>query len=90
MYRIRGEVPVSSERSFEVYPTSDDRTVVPRELSLSLEDELAIGERAVVLGWPLETQGRKRWAGTAIYGEDARRVARAKALWFEVPASAWT
>ena len=49
-------------------------------------DELPdVGERCVVVGWPLGEEGRKLYAGTALYGEDGRPLARARATWI-VPA----
>jgi hypothetical protein len=41
------------------------------------------GERCVVVGWPLEEDGRKLHAGTALYGEDGEPVAIARQLWIE-------
>lgn len=47
-------------------------------------DELPeAGERCVVVGWPLGEEGRKLYAGTALYGEDGRPLARARATWIE-------
>lgn len=49
-------------------------------------DELPeVGERCVVLGWPLGEDGRKLYAGTALYREHGRPLARARATWI-VPA----
>jgi hypothetical protein len=42
-----------------------------------------VGERCVVVGWPLGEEGRKLFAGTALYGEEARPLARARATWIE-------
>jgi hypothetical protein len=39
------------------------------------------GERCVVAGWPLGEDGRKRYAGTALFGEDGELLARARATW---------
>jgi hypothetical protein len=39
------------------------------------------GERCVVLGWPLGEERRKLYAGTALYGEDARLLGAARATW---------
>lgn len=39
------------------------------------------GERCVVVGWPLDVDGRKLHAGTALYGEDGEPVAVARQLW---------
>ena len=47
-------------------------------------DELPeVGERCVVVAWPLGEEGRKLYAGTALYGEDGRPLARARATWIE-------
>jgi len=45
-------------------------------------DELPVPqERCVVLAWPLGEEGRKLYAGTALFGEDGRPLARARATW---------
>ena len=41
------------------------------------------GERCVVVGWPLDEDGRKRHAATALYGEDGVPIAVSRQLWFE-------
>jgi hypothetical protein len=41
----------------------------------------AEGERCVVAGWPLGEDGRKLYAGTALYGEDAGLLAIARQVW---------
>jgi hypothetical protein len=38
-------------------------------------------EPCVVLGWPLGEDGRKLYAGTALYGEDGRVLGAARATW---------
>jgi hypothetical protein len=45
-----------------------------------------VGEPCVVTGWPLGEEGRKLYAGTALYGEDGRLLACARAAWI-VPLS---
>lgn len=39
------------------------------------------GERCVVMGWPLGEEGRKLYAGTAVFGEDGRLLGSARATW---------
>jgi hypothetical protein len=39
------------------------------------------GERCVVMGWPLGEDGRKLYAGTAVFGEDGRVLGSARAVW---------
>ena len=41
------------------------------------------GEPCVVVGWALDEDGRKRHAGTALYGADGRPVAVSRQLWIE-------
>lgn len=67
----------------------EGRTIVLGELCATLHDTLAPGERCVVLGWPLGSDGRKHFAGSAVYAPGGRLVALARAVWIEVPTSAW-
>jgi hypothetical protein len=39
------------------------------------------GERCVVIGWPIGEDGRKLYAGTALFGEDDRLLGSARATW---------
>ena len=41
------------------------------------------GEPCVVLAWPLGDEGRKAYAGSALYGEDGRVLGIARATWIE-------
>ena len=41
------------------------------------------GEHCVVVGWPLDADGRKRNAGTALYGADGTAIAVSRQLWIE-------
>ncbi len=41
------------------------------------------GERCIVAGWPLDADGRKRSAATALYGEDGAPIAVSRQLWIE-------
>lgn len=76
--------------AFAVMPALPDGiAVVLGELCVSLVTALAIGEHAVVTGWPIGVDGRKHLAGSAVHGADGRLVAMARAVWIEVPANAW-
>lgn len=44
------------------------------------------GERCVVMAWPLGEEGRKLYAGTALFGEGGRMLGSARATWI-VPRS---
>jgi hypothetical protein len=43
------------------------------------------GERLVVIGWPIGSEGRKALAGSAVFSGDRRLHALAKATWITVP-----
>jgi hypothetical protein len=45
------------------------------------------GEPCVVVSWPLGTDGRKLYAGTALYAEDGELLALARQTWIEPRAS---
>jgi hypothetical protein len=45
---------------------------------------LRVGERCVVIGWEMGRNGRKRFAGTAVFSETGQLIGRAKAIWFEI------
>jgi hypothetical protein len=50
-------------------------------LTLELEGQLQVGEACTVLAWPLGSEGRKNFAGTALFDAGGRRIARARAVW---------
>jgi hypothetical protein len=41
------------------------------------------GEHCVVVAWPLGDEGRKAYAGTALYGDSGRLLGVARATWIE-------
>lgn len=41
------------------------------------------GEPHVVIGWGIKSEGRKHWAGTAIYTPEGQVAAKAEALWIK-------
>jgi len=49
--------------------------------AVEIEELPRVGERCVVVGWPLGDEGRKLYAGTALFGDGGRRLASARAIW---------
>jgi hypothetical protein len=45
---------------------------------------VAIGERCVVIGWPLAAEGRRTTAGAAVFGRDGELRAEAEAVWIRL------
>ena len=90
--RVRSEfvwAALDCTGGFAVMPAPEGAAVVLGELCVSILGEIVPGERCVVLGWPLGKEGRKRLAGSALYAQDERLVAVARAVWIEVPLSTW-
>jgi hypothetical protein len=52
-------------------------------LAARIERVPEAGERCVVVGWPLGEDGRKRYAGTALFTAEGELLARARATWIE-------
>jgi hypothetical protein len=75
--------------AFALFPLPDSSAIVLGELVTSIVGSVKPGDRCIVLGWPLGTEGRKRFAGTAVYAPNSRLVASARAVWIEVPLSTW-
>ena len=55
-------------------------------LAARIDDLPRPGEPCVVAGWPLGENGRKVFAGTALYGEGGRVLGVGRAVWI-VPAA---
>lgn len=63
--------------------------VVLGELSGDIKGTLRPGERSVVVGWRIGVEGRKHFAGTAIFSEARKAVALGYATWVEIPKDAF-
>jgi hypothetical protein len=64
----------------------DGSAVLLGELAASLNGEVAVGERCVVIGWELARDGRRHLTGTALFSESGECRGLARATWFEVTA----
>ena len=45
------------------------------------------GSQNIVLGWEIGREGRKRFAGTAVFNPSGTLCAKAKTIWIELPSS---
>jgi hypothetical protein len=57
--------------------------IVLGRLAARVEALPRAGEQCVVVGWPLGEEGRKAYAGTALFGEGGRLLGVARATWIE-------
>ncbi|KPK06110.1 MAG: hypothetical protein AMJ64_09940 [Betaproteobacteria bacterium SG8_39] len=69
-----------------VIPGQPGRTIVLGEFCVRIDGAVAPDERCVAIGWPIAIDGRKRFAGSAVFGASGARVAVARATWIEVEA----
>lgn len=72
---------------FALWSPREGTTVVLGQLSGSIRGRVQPGDKCIAMGWPLQVDGRKRFAGSAVYCASGELVAIARAVWIEVPAS---
>jgi hypothetical protein len=75
---------------FALWSPLEGTTVVLGQLTASIRGQLRPGDKCVAMGWPLQVEGRKRFTGSAVFTQQGKLVAVARAIWIEVPASAFT
>jgi len=74
---------------FALWSPLEGTTVVLGQLTASIRAQVMPGDKCVAVGWPLQVEGRKRFAGSAVFSATGQLVALARAIWIEVPASAF-
>jgi hypothetical protein len=74
---------------FAVLPIPEGKAIVLGELCARIDDSVTPSEKCVVIGWLLQVDGRKRFAGSAVFSSSGRPVAVGRATWIEVPSSAF-
>ena len=60
------------------------RPVVLGSLTAEILERPAVGRKCIAAGWKISSHGRKRFAGTALFSEEGKVLARARAVWFEI------
>ncbi len=61
----------------------DARIALLGEFSAHIDRRVHVGERCVVVGWPVAQRGRKHEAATALFDEDGVLCGYAQATWIE-------
>lgn len=70
--------------AFAVMPDIRDKAIVLGQLTARIDAQVEVGQRCIVIGWPLGNDGRKHFAGSAVFDEAGSLIAVAKAVWIEV------
>lgn len=60
------------------------RLIVLGKIAVSIEDEIHAEKKYIVIGWPMMIEGRKLFAGTAVFSESGKLCAKAKATWIDL------
>jgi hypothetical protein len=68
---------------FALYMNGELPTSVLARLTARINAPVAAGDEHVVIAWPIETDGRKRHAGSAVLSADGETLAVARALLIE-------
>ena len=66
---------------------SEGCVLVLGELAADIDGTIMPGEKCIAAGWSLGVDGRKRYAGSAVYTADGRQIGVARATWINVPSS---
>lgn len=53
-------------------------------LTAQVDVDLVAGTKCTVIGWPIEREGRKALAGTALYDDTGKIRGMAKAVWIDI------
>ena len=74
--------------AFAVLPIPEDKAIVLGELCARIDGGVTPGEKCISMGWRLQIDGRKRFAGSAVFSESGLPVAVGRATWIEIPLGA--
>lgn len=64
---------------------NDQRAGLLGRMTVEFVKDLKAGDETRIVGWRMETDGRKMMAGTAIFDSAGDLVAKAKQIWFGLP-----
>lgn len=81
--RIRDEILWAALDCTSFFPHYSAKAVLGR-LHAQILRETRVGDRYVVVGWKVGSEGRKLWSGTAVFDEDGNACASALATWIQL------
>lgn len=75
--------------AFPMLPAGDGKALVLGQMAVKIYCDVKVGERCVMLGWPISQDGKKHFSASAVIGENGSVAAVAKATWIEVNATSF-
>lgn len=75
--------------AFVLMPLPEGKGIVLGELVGEISKSARAGTTYIVCAWPIGHDGKKRYAGTAVYDTQGELLARARATWIEIPLQHW-
>lgn len=75
--------------AFPMLPAGNGKALVLGQMSVQINADIRVGEKCVMLGWPLSRDGKKHFSASAVIGENGSVAAVAKATWIEVNAASF-
>lgn len=75
--------------AYAVLPVPEGQAIVLGELTAQVHALPRVGEACTTQAWPLEVDGRKRFAASVVHGEDGRLIGAARATWIQVDAASF-
>jgi hypothetical protein len=60
------------------------KPIVLGSLTAEILKRPVLGQHCIATGWEISRQGRKRFAGTALFSESGDIIAKAQAIWIEI------
>ncbi len=66
------------------FPEPETGGILLGELGVRLSGEVRVGERCVLMGWEISQEGKKHFAGTALFSEDGECRGVGRATWIDV------
>jgi hypothetical protein len=81
--RIRDQIVWAALDCTSFFPHHPAEAVLGR-LHAQILRETKVGDRYVVVGWKVGSEGRKLYSGTAVFDEDGNACASALATWIQL------
>jgi hypothetical protein len=72
---------------FAILPVTEGMTIVLGQQSARICGSVRAGEKCVVIGWPINVEGRKHMSRSTVFSETGKVVATGRSTWIEVPES---